>query len=78
MTFRCVNREQADRTRPQKIQRGQRGDRHEQQEDRTDLLAGPSRPWVDLRRDSHVEEEDLRQDPGTTEFLQQQDAAFVL
>ena len=42
LTFRCVSREQADRTRPQKIQRGQRGDRHEQQEDSADLLAGPS------------------------------------
>ena len=41
LTFRCVSREQADRTRPQKIQRGQRGDRHEQQEDSGDLLAGP-------------------------------------
>ena len=30
LTFRCVSREQADRTRPQKIQRGQRGDRRGQ------------------------------------------------
>ena len=42
LTFRCVSREQADRKRPQKIQRGPRGDRHEQQEDSADLLAGPS------------------------------------
>ena len=77
MTFRRVTGEQADRTRAQKIQRGQREDRHEQQEDRTDLLAGPSRPEVDPARDLHVDEEDLRQDPAHVDLRHQDPGHFV-
>ena len=53
------------------------GDRHEQQEDRTDLLAGPSRPEVDPARDFHVDEEELRQDPAYVDLRHHDPGHFV-